>query len=98
MIKGMVGYRVKSDEDAEPLLRGLMAHAKQYPGFVSAEALVSEKDFSVVVLATTWQMAENWKAWQESSIARDLLRQYGAVLAEDPRITTYRIIPLVSWR
>jgi quinol monooxygenase YgiN len=98
MIKGIVGYRVKSDEDAEPLLRALAAHAMQYPGFVSAEALVSEKDFSVVVLTSTWQTAESWKTWQESKIVRDLLRQHGAVLAEEPRVTTYRVIPGVTRR
>lgn len=98
MIKGIVGYRVKSDEDAEPILRKLISHAMQYPGFVSAEALVSEKDFSLIALASTWQTLEHWKAWQESRITRDLLRSAGVAMLEEPRITTYRIVPAADWR
>lgn len=98
MIKGIVGYRVRSDEDPEPRLRKLTSHAMQYPGFVSAETLVSEKDFSVIALASTWQTLEHWKTWQESRITKALLRSEGAVLLEEPRITTYRIMPAVDWR
>ena len=97
MIKGIVGYRVRSDEDVEPTLRKLTSHAMQYPGFVSAEALVSEKDFTVIALASTWETLENWKTWQESRITKDLLRPEGALLTEEPRITTYRIMPAVEW-
>ncbi|MFP3898547.1 MAG: antibiotic biosynthesis monooxygenase family protein [Dehalococcoidia bacterium] len=98
MIKGIVGYRVRSDADAQPLLRKLTAHAMQYPGFISAETLVSDKDFTVIALASTWKTVDNWKTWQESSITRDLLHRDQALLLEEPRVTTYRIMPAIEWR
>jgi hypothetical protein len=44
MIKGIIGYKVVSYKDVEPILMKLRSHAMQYPGFVSAENLVSDKD------------------------------------------------------
>ena len=98
MIKGIVGYKVRSHKDLEPILMKLRSHAVQYPGFVSAENLVSEVDFSVVVMISTWETIENWKTWVKSRITQDLLRQAEALLKEKPRITVYRIMPTVEWR
>jgi len=98
MIKGIVGYKVRKDKDLQPMLLKLRSHAMQYPGFVSAETLVSEKDFSVVAMTSTWETIESWRIWQESTITQELLRQDGALLMEEPRVTTYRMItPQVRW-
>jgi hypothetical protein len=53
MIKGIIGYKVLSYKDVEPILMQLRSHAMQYPGFVGAENLVSEEDFSVVIMIST---------------------------------------------
>lgn len=98
MIKGVVGYKVKSYKDLEPILMKLRSHAMQYPGFVSAENLASEVDSSVVVMMSTWETSENWRAWVKSRITQDLLRQGEAFLKEKHRITAYRIMPTVEWR
>ena len=98
MIKGVVGYKVRSYKDLEPILMKLRAHAMQYPGFLSAESLVSEVDFSVVVMMSTWETIENWRMWVKSKITQDLLQQAEAFLKEKPRITAYRIMPTVEWR
>jgi len=98
MIKGIIGYRVLIYKDLEPILRQLRSHAMQYPGFVNAENLVSEEDFSVVVMLSTWETIENWRAWVESKRTRDLLQQAKAVVLEAARITTYRTMPTAEWR
>jgi len=98
MIKGIIGYKVRRDKDVEPILMKLKSHAMQYPGFVSGENLVSEKDISIVAMVSTWETIEHWRTWQDSGITQDLLRQDGALLMEEPRITTYRIMPTVEWR
>ena len=76
----------------------LRSHAMQYPGFVSAENLVSEEDFSVVVMLSTWETVENWRAWVESKVTRDLLQQAKAVVMQAARITTYKTMPTIEWR
>jgi len=98
MIKGVIGYKVLSYKDVEPILMKLRSHAMQYEGFVSAENLVSEEDYSVVVMISTWETIENWRTWAESKITKDLLRQAKAVVVGAARITAYRTMPTVAWR
>ena len=98
MIKGIIGYKVLSYKDVEPILMQLRSHAMQYSGFVSAENLVSEEDFSIVLMISTWETNENWRTWAESKITKDLLRQAKAVVMGTARVTTYRTMPTVSWR
>ena len=98
MIKGIIGFKVLRYKDVEPILMQLRSHAMQYSGFVSAENLVSEKDFSVVVMISTWETIGNWRTWVESRVTRGLLRQAKAVVMGAPRITTYRTMPTAEWR
>jgi heme-degrading monooxygenase HmoA len=95
MIKGIIGYKVSSYKDVEPTLLQLRSHAMQYPGFVSAENLVSAEDFSVVMMITTWQTMENWRTWTESKITKDLLQQAKALVTGVARLTAYTIMPTV---
>ena len=98
MVKGIIGYRVLIYKDLEPILMQLRSHAMQYPGFLSAENLVSQEDLSVVVMLSTWETIENWRTWVESKRTRDLLKQAKAMVLEAARITTYRTMPTKEWR
>jgi len=98
MIKGIIGYKVLSYKDVEPILMQLRSHAMQYPGFVGAENLVSEEDFSVVIMISTWETIENWRTWVDSRRTQDLLRQAKSVVMGAARVTTYRTMPTVEWR
>jgi len=98
MIKGIIGYKVLNYKNLEPILMQLRSHAMQYPGYIGAENLVSEEDFSVVVMISTWETIENWKAWVESRRTRDLLRQAKTVVMQAARVTAYRTMPTVEWR
>ena len=95
MIKGIIGYKVLSYRDVEPVLIKLRSHAMQYPGFVSAENLVSAEDLSVVMMITTWQTMETWRTWTESKITKDLLQQAREVAAGAARLTAYTIMPTI---
>jgi heme-degrading monooxygenase HmoA len=101
MIKGIIGYQVTSYKVVEPIFMQLRSHAMKYKGFVSAENLAREEDFSVVVMITTWETIENWRTWAESRITKDLLGQLlqtNAVAIGVARLTAYRIMPTVEWR
>jgi heme-degrading monooxygenase HmoA len=93
MIKVITGYKVRKGEDVRPLLLKLGSHALQYPGFMGAENLLSEKDISIIVSVGTWETAEDWQAWEKSAIGQNLLRQTESFLVEEPRVTMYRIMP-----
>jgi len=98
MIKGVIGYKVVSYKDVEPILMKLRSYAMQYPGFVGAENLVSEEDYSVVMMISTWETIEYWRSWVESGITQDLLKQAKEVVVGVARVTTYRTMPTVEWR
>jgi len=98
MIKGIIGFKTSNYKELEPILMQLRSHAMQYPGYIGAENLVSEENFSVVVMMSTWETIENWRAWVESRVTRDLLRQARAVVIGAARVTAYRTMPTVDWR
>jgi heme-degrading monooxygenase HmoA len=98
VIKGIIGYKVLSYKDVEPILMKLRSHAMQYPGFVGAENLVGEEDFSVVMMISTWETMENWRTWVESRGTQDLLRQAKEVVVGAARVTAYRTMPTKEWR
>jgi len=98
MIKGIIGYKVLDYKDAEPIFTQLRSHAMQYKGFVTAENLVSEEDFSVVMMISTWETIENWRTWVESKETLELLQQDRTDVTGTPRITEYRTMPTLSNR
>lgn len=98
MIKGIVGCKVKKDEDVESLLLKLKSHAMQYPGFKGAENLVSEENTSIVAMVSTWEKLEDWRLWGESGITKELFQEARTLLTEEPRVTTFRMItPQMTW-
>ncbi len=97
MIKGIVGCRVRKDTDLEPILHKLKSHAMQYQGFKGMENLIGEENASVVAMVSTWDTLEDWKSWAQSTITQELFRQAKTILTEEPRVTTYRMMPAVMW-
>ena len=97
MIKVIIGYKLKSGADIEPVLLKLRAGAMTYPGFVNSENLLSEQDTSIVTTISTWQKAEDWRLWESSRARQDIMRQAEALFVEEPKITLYTIMPTVRW-
>ena len=97
MIKVIIGYKLKSGADIEPILLKLRAGAMTYPGFVNSENLLSEQDTSIVATISTWQKAEDWRLWESSRTRQEIIRQAEEFFVEEPKITLYTIMPTVRW-
>jgi len=93
MIKGIIGYKVLDYKGVEPILMNLRSYATEYPGFVSAEILVSEEDHSVGVMISTWETIENWRTWVGSKGTLELLQRARTSVTGTPRITAYKTMP-----
>jgi heme-degrading monooxygenase HmoA len=97
MVKVIIGYKVKDGAKIQPILLKLRSHAMTYPGYVGGENLLSEQDPSIVAAVSTWERVENWRAWESSKICQEMHRETEALLAEEPKVTIYRIMPTVKW-
>jgi len=97
MIKGIIGYKVLDYKNVEPILMQLRSYAMQYPGFITAEFLVSEGNESVGVMISTWETMENWSTWVGSKGTLALLRRARTAVTGTPKITAYRTMPTVEW-
>jgi heme-degrading monooxygenase HmoA len=75
MIKGIIGYKVLDYKGVEPILMNLRSYAKEYPGLIGAEILVSEQNHSVGLMISTWETMENWRTWVGSKGMLELLQR-----------------------
>lgn len=97
MVKVIIGFKLKSGASMQPMLLKLRSATMTYPGFVGAENLLSEQDSSIVAIITTWEKIENWRLWETSRTRRELLRETEPILAEEPKVTIYKVMPTTGW-
>jgi len=97
MIKVIIGYKLKQGAEIQPILLKLRSTAMTYLGYVGAENLLSEQDPSIVTIITTWEKVEHWRLWETSKARQELYREVGPLLAEEAKITIYRVMPTTRW-
>ena len=97
MVYIIVGYKLKSGADIQPILRKLMSNAVTHPGFVKAENLISTKDKTIAVIIYTWDKIEDWHVWEQSTIRQKIIQQADTLLLEQPRVTMYQVMPTTEW-
>ena len=97
MIRVIIGYKCRKDADIQPILVKLRSYAMSYPGFIGAENLQNQKNRSIIAMIQTWDKMEDWLAWEPSTIRQSILNEAKPLLAEEPRVTIYRIIPTHGW-
>ena len=97
MVAVIVGYKLKTGADIQPLLMKLRSHAMTYLGFIKVENLISAKDKTIEAIIYSWEKMEDWHIWENSSIRQQILQQTDAILLEQPRVTVYRVVPTTGW-
>ena len=96
MIKVIIERKVKKGEDISQLLRELRATAIHEPGYVTGETLVSANNKSDIIVVSTWQNLDLWKAWETSEARAKLYRRIEPLLAEKPKVRVYEILATES--
>ena len=97
MIKVIEGHKVKPNTNIQDIFLELRANAMQYPGYIGAENLIGEQDPSIVVFVSTWNAAENWRAWEVSSVGAGLYQRTKDLLVEESKVSIYRIVSTHWW-
>ena len=93
VIKVLEGYKVQPGARIQEFFIKLRINAIQFPGFISAENLINDRDASIIVFQSTWHAVENWRAWEISSIRQELNQQIEDILEEKPKISIYGVAP-----
>jgi heme oxygenase (mycobilin-producing) len=97
MIRIVLEHRTKDSADTMKLvqvIREIRAVAKQQPGFITGETLVNIEDPCHVLVISTWQKPEDWKAWDESPVRQEMRKPLLELIAEPYTVTTLSI-PIV---
>jgi heme-degrading monooxygenase HmoA len=97
MIKVITGYKLNEGHDVQSTLFKLRSHAMTFAGYIGSENLVGEKDNLIVAQIMTWDTMTHWREWEKSTIRLALMREIRPALEEEPRITTYRVMPASGW-
>jgi antibiotic biosynthesis monooxygenase (ABM) superfamily enzyme len=100
MIKVIAGYKLKDVSDVskiKSMVLKLRSSAMTYDGFVKSETLLGDPDSSIVAVETTWDNIQNWREWEGSAIRKAILQEVQSLLAEETRVTIYRIMPTEKW-
>jgi len=97
LITVIIGYKLKTGADIQPILRKLMSNVITHPGFIRAENLVSAKDKTIAVIIYTWDTIEDWHIWENSSIRKKIIQQADTLLLEQPRVMVYHVMPTTGW-
>jgi heme-degrading monooxygenase HmoA len=97
MIKVIEGYELKKGADIQPMFLKLRSYAMTFLGFVSVEHIRSVKGSSIAALLYNWEGLQNWEAWESSKLRQQILRETEALLASEPRITIYEVVPTSAW-
>jgi heme-degrading monooxygenase HmoA len=70
MFKIVIEHRTKDRESAKTLVKAIKkvrpVIVKQ-PGFISSNTYVDAANPRHVIIISTWETRENWKAWDESA-------------------------------
>ena len=97
MIKVIEGYELKKGADIQPIFLKLRSYAMSFPGFVSVEHIRSAKGTVIAALLYNWEGLQNWQAWESSKLRQQILQEADELLASEPRITIYEVIPTSAW-
>ena len=97
MLKVIIGYKTKPGADILPMLVKLRSHAMTFPGYVGAENLMNNHDVSIVAIITTWEDVEFFRDWEKSRRRLAIMKEFEGLLAEEPKVSVFRLIPTKKW-
>ena len=90
MVRVIVQHRAKDAEKLIDVIRELRNEAMKQPGYITGETLVNTEDPSNVMVISTWQSAEDWKAWDTSETRAKITKRVNELLVEPYRVDIYR--------
>ncbi|MDQ1336345.1 MAG: hypothetical protein QG552_3295 [Thermodesulfobacteriota bacterium] len=90
-VKIILKRKVAKDKEASllPLLIQMRALAMSQPEYISGETLRNTEEPEEVLVISTWQSAESWKAWFRNSQRAEIQAKIDALLEEKTEYGMY---------
>lgn len=101
MIRVIVQHQTKSKEDSEKLIdiiHDLRMEAMQQPGYITGETLINSEDYRNVLVISTWNKEEQWKAWDISEKRLSLTKPVKPLLEQPYTVTIYNFAAVKAGR
>lgn len=90
-VKVIISRRVPSvlSANLRPLLLKLRALAGAQPGYISGETLVNIDDHEDIMVLSTWNSIDQWKAWKSDPRRIEIENTIDSMLGDSARYGTY---------
>ena len=90
MVRVIIEHKARDTERVIDIIRELRNEAMKQPGYITGETLVNTEDTSNVLVISTWQNLEDWKAWDTSETRLKITKPIKQLLVEPYTVRTYR--------
>lgn len=89
MVRVIIEHQAKDAERLIDTIRELRNEAMKQPGYITGETLVNTEDTSNVLVISTWQSLEYWKAWDTSETRVKITQRINQLLVKPYTVRTY---------
>jgi heme oxygenase (mycobilin-producing) len=91
MIRVILQHKTNNVEELIQVLRETRTEAMKQKGYITGETLVNPNDQTEVLVISTWQSMEDWKAWDKCEVRVKLKERIMALLTEPFIINIYNL-------
>jgi len=93
MVKVIIERQVRSgQEEAFRLLTSrLRATAKDKPGYISGETLISGRDPNLTMIVTSWCDRESWDTYRSSLVGKSVAGRLESLLVEPEKVKIFEV-------
>jgi len=73
------------ETDLANLMREMRSKAMFARGYISGETLRAHDDPTLYVVISTWKSLEDWKAWEQGPVRKEIQAKIDAILGQPSR-------------
>ena len=90
-VKIIIQRKVPKDKEStlEPLLIEMRSKATTQPGYITGETLRNRDNPEEVLVISTWQSVDAWKAWQASEDRKKIQERIDSLLGKATEYGVY---------
>jgi heme-degrading monooxygenase HmoA len=89
MVRVILEHKAKDTEKLIEVIREARSEAMRQRGYITGETLINTEDISNVLVISTWEKIEDWKAWDKSEIRFKMRQRINELLVEPFTTKTY---------